>query len=124
MDEKQKAELAGRRLVAAYSLEDMLKRIDRIEKYTSGLSWESFAGNRMVVDAVVRNLHVVGNIARYFPEVLRESNAHIPWSRMEWYMGWAYYTDVDAGRIWNTIKQELPPLVEPLSRLMETLQTT
>jgi len=49
-------------------LDDILEAIQRIEEYTSGMDFEDFAGNRLVVDAVVRNLEIIGESCRVLPQ--------------------------------------------------------
>lgn len=48
----------------AILLDDIRRAIDKIAKYTTGLSKEAFISNDMVVDAVVRNLEVIAEAAK------------------------------------------------------------
>jgi uncharacterized protein with HEPN domain len=41
--------------------EDMLESISRIEKYTEKVNREEFAINQMIIDAVVRNIEIIGD---------------------------------------------------------------
>lgn len=41
-------------------LEDILKSIQKIERYTRGFSFAMFSENDLVKDAVVRNLEIIG----------------------------------------------------------------
>ena len=41
-------------------LEDMRSSIKKIRSYTKGLSFDTFRDNSQVVDAVVRNLEIIG----------------------------------------------------------------
>ncbi len=41
-------------------LEDMLDAVRKIERYTIGISFEDFDQNEMAIDAVVRNLEIIG----------------------------------------------------------------
>ena len=45
-------------------LQDIAEAIDRIFDYTASHSLESFAADRMAVDAVVRNFEVIGGDCR------------------------------------------------------------
>jgi len=49
-------------------LEDILTSISRIEEYTKELSFESFKKDQRTIDAVVRNLEVIGEAAKNMPE--------------------------------------------------------
>jgi uncharacterized protein with HEPN domain len=41
-------------------LDDICEAIDRIEQYISGMSFDVFSKDRKSVDAVVRNLEILG----------------------------------------------------------------
>jgi len=49
-------------------LEDILKAMNKIRRYTKGLDYETFAENEMVVDAVVRNLEIIGEASKIMPK--------------------------------------------------------
>ena len=61
-------------------IEDMLDSIRTIEKFIEGLDFNAFRADRKTVDAVVRNLEVIGEAARYVPETVREKFDDIPWT--------------------------------------------
>jgi uncharacterized protein with HEPN domain len=42
----------------------MLEAIEKIDRYTDGLSFQQFAANDMALDAVVRNLEIIGEAVR------------------------------------------------------------
>ncbi|MBC7114618.1 MAG: DUF86 domain-containing protein [Archaeoglobi archaeon] len=52
-------------------LHDILECIEKIERYTENLSFEEFIKNDMVVDAVIRNLEIIGEAAKNIPEDIR-----------------------------------------------------
>jgi uncharacterized protein with HEPN domain len=64
----------------AFRIRHILGAIARIQDYTRGLDQDSFAGNSMAVDAVIRNLQVIGEATRHVPEDIQTMNAQIPWS--------------------------------------------
>ncbi len=61
-------------------IEDMLDAIRAIEEFVEGLGFEAFCNDRKTVDAVVRNLEVIGEAARYVPATVREELEDIPWT--------------------------------------------
>ena len=63
-------------------LQDIADAIDRIFEYTAQHSLESFARNRMAIDAVVRNLEVIGEAARHVDAATVARLATIPWQDM------------------------------------------
>jgi uncharacterized protein with HEPN domain len=60
-------------------LEDIIEAITRIRRYTATHTLESFAADDMTVDAVVRNLEVIGEAARHVDEETVRRLAAVPW---------------------------------------------
>jgi uncharacterized protein with HEPN domain len=62
---------------------------------------ESFAQNRMAVDAVVRNLEIIGEAAKHVPDSIRESYAQVPWKRVVGFRNIAihHYFAADTGLV-------------------------
>ena len=52
-------------------VEDIIEAASAIAGYVQGLTYEEFAEDRKTVDAVVRNLEVIGEAARHVPEDVR-----------------------------------------------------
>lgn len=59
-------------------LAQILERIERIVSYTEP-GKESFLGNPIVQDAVIRNLEVMGEAAKRIPDDYKASLPIIPW---------------------------------------------
>jgi len=90
--------------------EDILEAMDKIERYTRGLTYETFVKNEMVVDAVMRNLEIIGEASRNIPEDIRGKYPDIPWKRMVGLRNIAIhkYFGVDLGIVWEIITRNLP----------------
>jgi uncharacterized protein with HEPN domain len=63
-------------------LADMLEAIEKTERYTTGLTLEQFEADDMIVDAVVRNLEIIGEAARQIPQDLRDRYPDMDWTRV------------------------------------------
>ena len=74
-------------------LEDMLESIARIERYTSGLDFGRFSEDERTVDAVVRNLEILGEAARQIPEDIRRLIQPSPGGGW-WGYGTSWCTDI------------------------------
>ena len=63
----------------------ILEALERIAQYTAGMDEEGFLQNRLVQDAVIRNIEIIGeaarNIERASPAFIAE-HPSIPWSTM------------------------------------------
>jgi hypothetical protein len=58
---------------------DILEAIERIQRYTRGMDLDSFSADDRTVDAVVRNITVIGEAARSVPDDVRRAHPEIPW---------------------------------------------
>ena len=47
-----------------FRIEDILKSIKKIEAYIEGMTASQFKKNELVIDAVVRNLEIIGKPAK------------------------------------------------------------
>lgn len=63
-------------------LEDILTSVERIKDYTKNLSKEDFSKDQKTIDAVVRNIEILGEATRNIPEDFKEKHSELPWSKM------------------------------------------
>ncbi len=63
-------------------LHDILESIRNVERYTHGLQQETFEKDRKTIDAVVRNLEIIGEAANSLPASYREGHEEIEWPRI------------------------------------------
>lgn len=100
---------------------DVLDAIEKIERYTAGLTFDQFEANEMVLDAVVRNLEIIGEATRYIPTTLRERYTQIEWSRVVGFRNiviHAYFA-VDVEIVWTIATQRLSELKAVLTEMLE-----
>jgi uncharacterized protein with HEPN domain len=93
-------------------LADIREAVDRIAEYTHGMTAESFSSNRLVVDAVVRNLTVIGEAARGVPPEVEARLPDLPWLEMRGLRNLVVhrYFGVDLAVLWQTVCDDLPAL--------------
>ena len=101
-------------------VEDILEALERIESYTQGMTFDAFKSNSMAVDAVVRNLTVIGEAARHIPPEAQERYPHVPWAEMRAIRNILTheYFGVSLPILWETIARDLPPLSSMLKDLL------
>jgi len=105
-------------------LEDIIHCIDKIEQYTSKLSYEKFAGDSLVFDAVIRNLEVIGEASRNVPEEIMHHYPDVPWKSMIGLRNLLIheYFGVDSEIVWAIIKNDLPKTKPLVSHVLEKLK--
>jgi uncharacterized protein with HEPN domain len=102
-------------------IQDILDRIRRIERYTAGMTLESFEADERTIDAVVRNLEVIGEAARHVPEDVLLRYPGIPWAEMRGMRNLLIheYFGVSLPILWHTVRHNLPPLVGNLQQILD-----
>ncbi len=103
---------------------DMLEAIEKIERYTSGQTYETFVVHDMMLDAVVRNLEIIGEAARHIPEELRRKYPDVDWRRVVGFRNVVIheYFDVDPEIVWVIVTRHLHHLKTVLERMRADLE--
>jgi uncharacterized protein with HEPN domain len=104
-------------------IEDMLDAIAKIMRYTNGMTLSEFEVDEKTIDAVTRNLGVIGEAARHISDEMKQREPQIPWVEISGMRNFVIhqYADVSLLTIWNTVQRNLPPLVPLLQSLLETI---
>jgi uncharacterized protein with HEPN domain len=63
-------------------LEDILAAINKIQNYIDDSSLDDFVKEEMKVDAVVRNLEIIGEASRNTPVEIKEKYQDIEWRKI------------------------------------------
>ncbi len=94
----------------------MEESIRKIQDYTGKLSYENFADDNMVIDAVIRNFEIIGEAAGHIPFEIQNQYPAIPWRQIKSMRNIMIheYFGVDLEIIWKTINSSLPRLLEAL----------
>ena len=98
-------------------LNDIRESINRIGEYTGGMSLEDFSKDQKSIDAVARNLEIMGEAANRLPDEFKESHSEIEWFKI---VGLRHrivheYFGVDLQIIWRILQKDLPELQKSLS---------
>jgi uncharacterized protein with HEPN domain len=108
-------------------VEHVLTAIERIKSYVGGTSKEAFLCNRLMQDAVVRNLSVIGeacnSIHRHFPAFAAQ-NPELPLQPdcdMRNALTDRYYM-IAMDAIWATVAEDLPTMSVQFQALADELR--
>lgn len=63
-------------------LDDIRDSVRKVERYTKGLSRAEFFCDELRIDAVVRNLQIIGEATKKLPKQLKAEYKAVPWSQM------------------------------------------
>lgn len=101
-------------------LEDMVLASEKITTYTKDQTFESFVGNPLVVDAVVRNFEILGEAASKMPHAFTAKHTQIPWRLIKDYRNRLIheYFGINPRIIWELRCREIPKLTVLLEILL------
>ncbi len=104
-----------------FYLTHILAAIGNVESYTAGFSYPEFAKNRLVSDAVVRNLEVIGEAVKNLPPDFKKEHKELGWKKIAGFRDIAihHYFGVDLKIVWDIVKNEVPKLKGAVERILE-----
>ena len=105
-------------------LEDIIESIEKIEAYIGDMEYDAFIDDGKTVDAVVRNLEIIGEASKKLPDDLKDKISEVPWHRMTGLRNIIAheYFGIDLKIIWKIVKENLPEVKPSLEKLLKELQ--
>ena len=102
-------------------LEDIVQAAQKINHYISGLSFETFSGDDKTIDAVVRNLEVIGEAVRNIPKDIRDKYPEIAWRRIAGLGNILIheYFAISMKIIWDISTNKLPILEQQINKILK-----
>jgi len=100
-------------------LEDILSAIDKISRFITGVELKKFIKDEKTVDAVVRNLEIIGEAARQIPSEFASQHPEIPWPHIIGLRNRIVhdYAGIDLELIWEIINNDLKSLRPAIEHL-------
>jgi len=107
-----------------FRLEDMIEAIVLIEEYVKEMDHSSWSRDRKTIDAVIRNLEIIGEAATHLPDSIQEKYHEVPWFQIKGMRNLLIheYFGVDVDVLWQTIKEDLPRLKLQIQTLIAETQ--
>lgn len=105
----------------ALFLEDIEGACRKIVRYTEGRERDEVLRDEMRFEAVLFNLHVIGEAVKSLPDELRQRHDTIPWREIAGlrdFVAHAYFA-LDLDILWNAIREEVPLLLARIAQLRQ-----
>ena len=103
-------------------VQDMVDAIDKIERYCQGQTYESFQLDELRVDAVIRNITILGECAstEAIPMELQNRHPEVPWGTIKGFRNLIVhrYDIVDLGIVWRAVQEEFPQIKAQLQSII------
>jgi uncharacterized protein with HEPN domain len=100
-------------------LEDVAISIEKIERYIYGLTMDNFKADEKTVDAVVRNLEIIGEAVRQIPSEFKEKHSNVSWNQIAGLRNRIVhdYFGLDLEMIWHIVTSDLPELKKKIGEI-------
>lgn len=91
-------------------IKDIIDSLEKIERYVENLTFDQFSTDIKTIDAVIRNLTVIGEAVKNIPHDIKIKCRDIPWEEIIGMRNKIIheYFGVDESILWKTLKEDLP----------------
>ncbi len=102
---------------------DILESIEAVEEYLKGTNTGEFNKDRLVQDAVIRRIEIIGEVVKSIPWAYRKAHSSIPWTEAAGTRDVLIhsYFGVELNRVWLIATQRLPALKVEVQKLLKEL---
>ncbi len=105
-------------------LNDIIEAIGRIEEYTASFSSTEFAENKLVLDAVVRNLEIIGEAVKMLPNEIKKKHPEVEWRKIAGLRDIIAheYFGINAAIVWDIVKNKIPEFKASIIKIRKELR--
>ncbi|HEY6358473.1 MAG TPA: HepT-like ribonuclease domain-containing protein [Vicinamibacterales bacterium] len=97
--------------------------IEHIQQFVEGMDFEAFRGDSRTVAAVERKLLTISEAAIRLKDDATTLCPDVPWPEIRGIGNWLrhQYDRIDLETLWNTVRDDLPPLLASARRALGSL---
>jgi len=99
-------------------LEDIRHAVAKIQRYTAGMTRNGLAEDSKTLDAVIRNLEIIGEAAKMIPNSIRIEYPNVEWKKIAGLRDILahHYFEVDLDIVWDIVQNKLLELERDLTK--------
>lgn len=103
----------------AILFEDIQTALEKIQRYVAGFNEAAFLADEKTIDAVLRNLEILGEAVKQLPNEWKQQRPTIRWSQIAGPRNRIVhdYAGVDLELVWNILQTSIPELVSQIDRI-------
>ena len=104
----------------AERLADLLDASQQVRQYAEGYTFERLVADRKTLDAIVRNLEIMGEAAKHVSSVIKKRHPEIPWKSLAGIRDRLIhdYFGINYEIVWTISKEELPGLLPQIEKIL------
>ena len=104
--------------------QDILESGAAIQSYVKGITCDAFVQDRMRYSAVIREFEIIGEAVGKLSEELKRQYPEIPWQDVKDFRNLLAheYFGVDLEIVWNTIRDDLPMLMDAVRKIIDGIK--
>lgn len=101
-------------------LNHILTCIDFIEKYSKDKKYDDLIANRMMQDAIIRQIEIIGEATSRIPKTFKDKYPELPWIDMKDMRNKLIhnYFGVNIRHVWNVVEQDIQPLKMQIENIL------
>ena len=102
---------------------DIIDACDRARSYVDGYTFDQFILDHKTVDAVVRNLEIIGEAVKNVPAELTSAEPQIDWKRAARFRDIIahYYFKIDYDVVWSILEKRLDEIKAAAAAILKRL---
>ena len=103
-------------------LEDIQNSIRKIENYTRDSGFDKFSKDEQMIDAVVRNISIIGEAVKNIPKEIKAKSPNVAWNEIKGMRNKVVheYFGIDEEILWKTVKDDLPTFKKQITKLLKS----
>ena len=104
-------------------LDDILQAIEKIRLFSQGLSARELEADAKTLDAVIRNLEIIGEAVKHLSGDLRSQYPQVPWQDIAGARDKLIhdYFGVDIEQVWIMAREDIPLLKKEITKIMDEI---
>lgn len=101
-------------------LDDISECCENVRRYTGGITFEDFSADRKTIDAVVRNLEIIGEAVKNIPDEVLQTQPEIEWKEIARLRDLIthYYFKIKLTVVWDIIQNRLAELEVAVGQML------
>ena len=105
-------------------LDDILDSCEKVETYTDGMTFESFSADARTIDAVARNIEIIGEAVKNIPIEMLETRPEIDWKKIARLRDIIvhHYFKVDIEVVWAIVQERIHELRVAVRSILDDLE--